>query len=291
MVQFNVMNHNNIDPAIVEIVRRALQEDLGDGDVTSECTVPADLALEGRFVARAAGVIAGLEIAGLVFRLLDERVTFETKVADGARVRNLQTLAVVRGPGRALLSGERTALNLLQRMSGIATTARRYVEAVKGTQAVILDTRKTVPGLRILDKMAVRLGGAQNHRTGLYDMVLIKNNHIAAVGGDIAEAVKRVRAGDARRRPIEVEVRDFDELRQALPLNVERIMLDNMTPEQMQQAVALVGGRTPLEASGGITLKNAAEVARTGVDFISVGALTHSVKALDISLWIEQVES
>jgi nicotinate-nucleotide pyrophosphorylase (carboxylating) len=284
------MNYKNIDPAIIEIVHRALEEDLGDGDVTSEYTVPEDLALEGRFVARAAGVIAGLEIAGLVFRLLDERVTFETKVTDGARVRNLQTLAVVRGPGRALLSGERTALNLLQRMSGIATTANRYVEAVKGTQAVILDTRKTVPGLRILDKMAVRLGGAQNHRTGLYDMVLIKNNHIAAVGGDIAEAVKRVRAGDARRRPIEVEVRDFDELRQALPLNVERIMLDNMTPEQMRQAVALVGGRTPLEASGGITLKNAAEVARTGVDFISVGALTHSVKALDISLWIEQVE-
>jgi nicotinate-nucleotide pyrophosphorylase (carboxylating) len=283
------MNKINMDPVVVEIVRRALEEDLGDGDVTSECTVPETLMLEGRFVARAAGVIAGLEIADLVFSLLDERVTFEAKVKDGEYVRNRQTLAVVRGPGRALLSGERTALNLLQRMSGIATMAQRYVKAVEGTRAIILDTRKTVPGLRVLDKMAVRLGGAQNHRTGLYDMALIKNNHIAAVGGDVAEAVRRVRQGDPRRRPIEVEVRDFNELRQALPLNIDRIMLDNMSPEQMRQTVELVGGRTPLEASGGITLKNAAEVARTGVDFISVGALTHSVKALDISLWIEQV--
>ena len=281
------MNQSIFDPAIVEIVRRALEEDLGDGDVTSECTVPESLVLEGRFVARSSGVIAGLEIAGLVFSLLDERVTFEAKVGDGQSVRNRQTLALVRGPGRALLSGERTALNLLQRMSGIATTSRRYVKAVEGTRAVILDTRKTVPGLRVLDKMAVRLGGAQNHRTGLYDMVLIKNNHIAAVGGDIAEAVRRVRRGDALKRLIEVEVRNFDELRQALPLNVDRIMLDNMTPEQMRQAVALVSERVPLEASGGITLKNVAEVAHTGVDYISVGALTHSVKALDISLWIE----
>jgi nicotinate-nucleotide pyrophosphorylase (carboxylating) len=277
---------------ITEIIQRALVEDVGSGDITSECTIPEDLVLSGRFVARAQGILAGLEIAGMVFQSLDERVTLQRLVDDGQEVAPLQTLAEIKGPGRALLSGERTALNILQRMSGIATQSRSYVDAVKGTQAIILDTRKTAPGLRILDKLAVRLGGAQNHRTGLYDMVLIKNNHISAVGGDLIEAVRRVHTGDQLGRKIEVEVRSMHELHQALSLqdlhlDVDRILLDNMDLEQLRQAVALTGRRIPLEASGGITIDNVAEVASTGVDFISVGALTHSVKALDISLWIE----
>jgi nicotinate-nucleotide pyrophosphorylase (carboxylating) len=227
----------------------------------------------------------------MVFQFLDERVEIHRLALDGQEVVPLETLAKVKGPGRALLSGERTALNILQRMSGIATQTRRFVDAVKHTHAIILDTRKTAPGLRVLDKLAVRQGGAQNHRTGLYDMALIKNNHISAVGGNLVEAVRRVRTGDALQRKIEVEVRSMEELHQALGLaelhlDVDRILLDNMNLDQLRQAVALTGGRVPLEASGGITLENVAEVASTGVDYISVGALTHSVKALDISLWI-----
>jgi nicotinate-nucleotide pyrophosphorylase (carboxylating) len=282
-IGFNSMT--NIE--ILDILQRALAEDIGDGDITSECTIPETLWLEGRFVARAEGVIAGLEIAGMVFRLLDQSVQIDPLAEDGQSVQPMQTLARLRGPGRALLSGERTALNILQRMSGIATQTRRYVQAVKGTSAVILDTRKTVPGLRSLDKMAVRIGGAMNHRNGLYDMALIKNNHIAAAGGDLGEAVRRVRQANLGSRLVEIEVRSLEELSQALTLPVDRIMLDNMTIAQLRQAVALTAGRIPLEASGGITLGNVAEIASTGVDFISVGALTHSVIALDISLWIE----
>jgi nicotinate-nucleotide pyrophosphorylase (carboxylating) len=276
-----------LSPDMIAIVQRSLEEDIGDGDVTTQCTVPAELWLEGSFVARAEGNVAGLQVARLVFTLLDERVAFRPEVDDGQAVLPLQVLARVYGPGRALLTGERTALNLFQRVSGIATLTRRYVQAVSGTKAIILDTRKTAPGLRTLDKLGVHLGGGQNHRMGLYDMALIKNNHISAVGGDLAEAVRRVRGCDPRQRPVEIEVRSLDELRQALELNVDRILLDNMTPEQLRQAVALTGGRVPLEASGGITLENVAEIAHTGVDYISIGALTHSVKALDISLWIE----
>jgi nicotinate-nucleotide pyrophosphorylase (carboxylating) len=282
-IGFNSMT--NIE--ILDILQRALAEDIGDGDITSECTIPETLWLEGRFVARAEGVIAGLEIAGMVFRLLDQSVQIDPLAEDGQSVQPMQTLARLRGPGRALLSGERTALNILQRMSGIATQTRRYVQAVKGTSAVILDTRKTVPGLRSLDKMAVRIGGAMNHRNGLYDMALIKNNHIAAAGGDLGEAVRRVRQANLGSRLVEIEVRSLEELSQALTLPVDRIMLDNMTIAQLRQAVALTAGSIPLEASGGITLGNVAEIASTGVDFISVGALTHSVIALDISLWIE----
>jgi nicotinate-nucleotide pyrophosphorylase (carboxylating) len=182
-----------------------------------------------------------------------------------------------------VLSGERVALNFLQRMSGIATLTRRFVEAARGTRAVILDTRKTAPGLRALDKWAVRLGGGQNHRMGLYDMVLIKDNHIAAVGS-ITEAVARVRAGDPRHRPIEVEVTTLAELGEALALGVDRIMLDNMSHEQMREAVRITSGRIPLEASGGVRLDTVQAIAATGVDFISAGAITHSISALDISL-------
>jgi nicotinate-nucleotide pyrophosphorylase (carboxylating) len=269
------------------IVSRALDEDIGDGDVTTDCTVSPDTRLQGEFIAKQPGVIAGLEAARLAFTLIDERARLSQAVADGDLVEPGQVVASVEGAGRALLSGERTALNLLQRMSGIATLTRQYVDAVRGTRAVILDTRKTAPGLRAFDKWAVRLGGGQNHRFGLYDMVLIKDNHIAAVGGSLSEAVRRVRAGDARHRPIEVEVTDQSELRQAQTLGVQRILLDNMSLGEMREAVQLVAGRVPLEASGNVSLQNVAEVAATGVEYISVGALTHSVRALDISLEVK----
>jgi len=265
------------------IILRSLEEDIADGDITTLCTVPENAMLEGRFIAKEAAVIAGLEIAGLTFSLLDEHLCFVSQIADGDRAEKGQIIATVRGSVRAILSGERVALNFLQRMSGIATLTRQFADAVKGTSAKILDTRKTAPGLRLFDKWAVRSGGGHNHRFGLYDMVLIKDNHISAVGS-ISEAVARVRAGDTRKRAVEVEVKNMAELREALFLGLDRIMLDNMTTEQMREAVLLTDGRVPLEASGNVSLENVAEIAATGVDFISVGTLTHSAKATDISL-------
>ncbi len=265
------------------LLRFALAEDLGDGDITTLSTIPAPSHYTGDFLVKAAGVIAGLGVAQRVFTLLDPAVTFTALAADGDLVGPGDIVAAVTGPGRALLTGERVALNFMQRMSGIATATRRYVNAVVGTRAVILDTRKTVPGLRLLDKWAVRLGGGQNHRIGLYDMALIKDNHIAAVGS-LTEAVHRVRESDSKQRPIEVEVTSLAQLREALALPIDRILLDNMTPAQMAEAVQITGGKIPLEASGGVTLDTVAAIAATGVDFISVGALTHSVTALDISL-------
>ena len=280
----------NSSPELLEqvkpIVQHALDEDIGDGDVTTLCTIPEDATLEGRFIAKAAGIIAGLEVARLTFALLDERIQLEFFVHDGDPVSTGQVFGRINGPTRALLTGERTALNFLQRMSGIATLTRQYVEAVKPHQAIILDTRKTAPGLRLLDKWAVKLGGGENHRGGLFDMVLIKNNHITAVGS-ITAAINRVRGCDDRHRPIEVEVRTLDELREALALRPDRILLDNMSLAQMRQAVQLAGERVPrvlLEASGNVTLETVNAIAATGVDYISSGALTHSVKALDISL-------
>ncbi|MBX3002241.1 MAG: carboxylating nicotinate-nucleotide diphosphorylase [Caldilineaceae bacterium] len=270
------------------IVRRALEEDIGDGDVTTRCTVAADAIYRGRFLAKAGGVIAGLDVVTLTFQLLDGRVEVLPLVAEGSLVERGTVIATASGPGHALLSGERTALNLLQRMSGIATLTRRFVDAVAGTNAVILDTRKTAPGLRLFDKRAVLLGGGQNHRIGLYDMALIKDNHIAAAGG-ITAAVERVRAGDERRHPIEVEVTNFDQLHEAISLHVDRIMLDNMSVEQMAEAVRMTAGRIPLEASGNVSLETVAAIAATGVDFISVGALTHSVRALDVSFDLEAI--
>jgi len=297
------MTHSQIDsasssaPALGEIeviVRRALAEDIGEGDVTTDSTVAAGARLRGEFIAKQRGVVAGLEVARLVLASLDEQLQFSARVAEGERVERGQVIATVEGLGRALLTGERTALNLLQRMSGIATLTRQFVDAVQGTRAIILDTRKTAPGLRVLDKWAVRLGGGQNHRFGLYDMALIKDNHIAAVGGSLAEAVRHVRASDPRQRPIEVEVTNQDELSQALGLTppVDRILLDNMSPDELRAAVRLAasGGRVPLEASGTVTLENVAQVAATGVDYISIGALTHSVRALDISLELKRVD-
>ncbi len=272
---------------VERIIANALAEDIGDGDVTTMLTIPAATILEGDFIAKEAGVVAGLAAAALVFAQMRQpmqtAVTLTPLVADGATVTPRQVIATLRGPGRVILSGERTALNLLQRMSGIASLTRRYVDAVQGTAAVILDTRKTAPGLRVLDKWAVRLGGGQNHRFGLYDMAMIKDNHIAAVGS-LREAVQLVRDGDPRQRPIEVEVTTLAQLAEALPLPVDRILLDNMPATQMAAAVEMTAGRIPLEASGNVNLATVAAIAATGVDFISVGALTHSVKALDMSL-------
>jgi nicotinate-nucleotide pyrophosphorylase (carboxylating) len=268
------------------IVRRALREDIGDGDVTSQWIVPPDATLNGQFIAKEAGVVAGLEIVRLTYSSVDEHMQLTPQVADGDQVQRGQMIAAISGPGRALLGGERVALNFLQRMSGIATLTRRFVEAVQGTSAVILDTRKTAPGLRTLDKWAVRLGGGQNHRFGLYDMVLVKDNHITAAGS-ISAAVTRVRAENSRGLPIEVEVKNLVELREALELDLDRVMLDNLSLAEMCDAVRLTSGRVPLEASGNVTLENVAAIAATGVDYISVGMLTHSVRALDISLLLE----
>lgn len=276
-----------MDNQIEEIVSRALSEDIGSGDVTTDSIVPAESEVRGRFIAKSEGTVAGWDVVKTTFNLLDERVKVFQSVSDGADVKPGEVIGSVTGPGRAILSGERVALNFFQRMSGIATIARRFVEAAAGTNAVILDTRKTAPGLRVLDKMAVRIGGASNHRTGLYDMVLIKENHIAEAGG-IEEAVRLIRTNAAAALKIEVEVRTLEELKAVLPLGVDRVLLDNMDTNTMRKAVKLTDGRVPLEASGKMSLRRVAAVAATGVNFISVGALTHSVTAMDISLMIDK---
>ena len=261
---------------------RALEEDIGPGDVTTNTIVPADASLRGRIVAKQDGVVAGLEIAKQVMLALSQHVKFAAEVEDGEKVTRGTVLANLDGPARALLTGERTALNFLGRMSGIASLTRKFVDAVSGTKAIILDTRKTAPGLRITDKLAVRLGGGQNHRTGLFDMVLIKDNHID-FAGSITAAVQRVRASGTMLE-IEVETRSLDNVGEALALGVERILLDNMSTATMRQAVAICDRRAKLEASGNVTLDNVLEVASTGVDYISVGALTHSPQVFDVSL-------
>jgi nicotinate-nucleotide pyrophosphorylase (carboxylating) len=267
---------------ISQCIQRALAEDIGSGDVTTDSIVPTGASLRGRIVAKQDGIVAGLAVAEEVFRTLDRSITFAAKVEDGSRVTKGAVLVDIAGPARALLTGERTALNFLGRMSGIATLTREFVDAVAATSSTILDTRKTAPGLRTLDKLAVQLGGAKNHRTGLFDMVLIKDNHID-FAGSISAAVERVRASGTT-LPIEVETRTLENVREALGLGVERILLDNMTAETMRTAVKIVNGRAKLEASGNVTLENVLEVAQTGVDYISVGALTHSPRVFDVSL-------
>jgi len=270
---------------IIAAIKRALDEDIGTGDETTNAIVPVDSSLHGQILAKQEGVIAGLEIAAAVFHQLNEGVTFSAQVTDGALVATRTVVADVRGPARALLTGERAALNFLGRMSGIATLTRRFVAAVEGTGAQILDTRKTAPGLRTLDKLAVKLGGGVNHRTGLFDMILIKDNHID-FAGSITAAVERARLA-ATGLEIEVEARTLNDVKESLTLNVERILLDNMTLDMMREAVSINAGRAKLEASGNISLETVGAVARTGVDFISVGALTHSPKVFDVSLeWV-----
>jgi len=280
---------NNALPAeIISCIRRALEEDIGNGDATTNSIVPETATLKGKIIAKQSGIVAGLEIANAVFLELSENVIFKQLVSDGSEVEKKTIIATVEGSARALLTGERTALNFLGRMSGIATLTRQFVRAVSGSDAQILDTRKTAPGLRMLDKKAVQLGGGRNHRVGLFDMILIKDNHID-FAGSISTAVQRARAA-ATNLEIEVETRNLEDVKEALDLGVERILLDNMTPETMRRAVALAGGRARLEASGNINLENVSDVARTGVDYISVGALTHSPKVFDVSLeWSENV--
>lgn len=277
---------NTVLPAdIITCIRTALEEDIGTGDVTTNSIVPADAGLRGNIVAKQSGVVAGLAVASAVFHQLDPAVMLTPAVTDGAIVANRTVLAKVDGPARALLTGERTALNFLGRMSGIATLTRQFVDEVSGTGVQILDTRKTAPGLRMLDKLAVHLGGGGNHRIGLFDMILIKDNHID-FAGSITAAVERARAEDSGLE-IEVEARTLEDVSEALSLRVKRILLDNMSISLMKQAVTINAGRAKLEASGNINLDNVSEVARTGVNYISVGALTHSAKVFDVSLeWV-----
>ena len=261
----------------------ALAEDMPNGDITSESVIPAGSRSEAYFLAKEDGVLAGLPVASRVFQKLDPSIIFIERFREGAAFHQSDRLARVKGPTIALLKGERTALNFLQRLCGVATITRRFVEAVAGTKARILDTRKTTPGLRLLEKYAVRTAGATNHRVSLSDMVLIKDNHLRRVGS-VSEAVRRARAAARPGMRVEVEAADLLQVREALAAKADMIMLDNMSIETMRQAVGLAAGRVPLEASGNMTLDRVRAVAETGVDFISVGALTHSAKAIDISL-------
>jgi len=272
------------DLLIAPVVAASLAEDLGrSGDITSLACIDAEARLTCAFVARNAGVIAGLACARLAMRALDPEARIETYLADGAQVRPGERLAVVEAKARAVLSAERTALNLLGRLSGVATLTRAYVDAVAGTAARIIDTRKTTPGLRALEKYAVRMGGGANHRFGLDDAILIKDNHVAACGG-VTEALRRARARAGHMVKIEVEVDSLGQLREALEGGPDIVMLDNFTLADLREAVAIAGGRVVLEASGGVSLTTVGDIARTGVDLISVGALTHSAPVLDIGL-------
>ncbi len=276
-----------LDPvALRDIVASAIREDLGPGDVTTELTVPPGRRARGRIVAGEAGTVAGLAVAAAVFAHLDPGCAFNPLVDDGTRVAAGQTVAEVVGSARAILSGERTALNFLQRLSGIATLTARFVDQLAGTGCRVLDTRKTVPGLRALDKYAVRVGGGLNHRQGLFDGVLIKDNHILAAGG-IRAAVERARRMAPPLLRVEVEVGTLDEVREALDAGADMLLLDNMSVSTIREAVRIVARRVPVEASGGIRLETARVVAETGVDYLSVGALTHSPPALDMHLDLE----
>lgn len=273
------------EAAARDVVARALAEDVGSGDVTTLATVDGDAQCRAEIVAREEGVIAGLGVARMTFEALDPAVSFERLAADGDRAAANAVLARLAGRTRTILVGERVALNFLQRMSGIATLTAQYVAAVKGTKARILDTRKTAPGLRALDKYAVRAGGGMNHRMGLFDGVLIKDNHIRAAGG-IQEAVERARKSAHHVARVEVEVETLEEVEEGLAAGAEVLLLDNMDVGQISRAVELIAGRCETEVSGGVTLKSVRKLAECGVDYISVGALTHSAPALDIALEI-----
>jgi nicotinate-nucleotide pyrophosphorylase (carboxylating) len=269
-------------PAEIErVVAAALEEDLGSGDATSRSTLPAGARCAAVVVSRAQGIVSGLPLVEAVFDACPGQVSLELLREDGDSVGPGTALAALEGDATTILSGERTALNFLAHLSGIATLTGRYVEAVAGTQAMILDTRKTTPGLRQLEKYAVRCGGGTNHRLGLYDAILIKDNHLM-LSGTLEQAVARARA--ASDLEITVEVEDLRQLTEALDARADRILLDNMSADMLRTSVEIVAGRVPLEASGGITLESVAEVASTGVDFISIGSITHSAPALDVSL-------
>jgi len=270
-----------------KIIEQALLEDIGTGDITTESIIPSNLKAKGIIKTSDEGVVAGLDIARLVFQKLDSDNTFQEKIIDGTKITQGKLLAEITGSARTILKGERVALNFLQRMSGIATITSKFCQEVKDFPVRIVDTRKTTPGLRILEKYAVRMGGGHNHRFGLYDAVLIKDNHIAAAGG-IKSAVNSVRKQISHTVKIEVEVENLSQLQEALEMRVDVIMLDNMNLNVMKKAVKTAKDKVLLEASGRVTLENVKEIAQTGVDLISIGALTHSVKSLDISMEISK---
>lgn len=277
-----------MDKSILKTISTALKEDVKNGDITTKATISKSKKAVGKFLVKADGIIAGLEIAKAVFKSIDPKIKFELKINDGSKVKYGDVAAIVSGRAQSLLTAERTALNFLQRMSGIATSANNYSEKVKHTKAKVIDTRKTVPGLRSLDKLAVNLGGCSNHRIGLYDMFLIKDNHIE-VAGSISKAVEACVKYNKKHRTkfkIEVETKNLNEVEEALTTKADIIMLDNFEIDEMKKAVKIINGKCKVEASGGVNLDTVKTIAETGVDFISVGALTHSVKALDISLEI-----
>ena len=284
------MEYNRLllDHTVLRLVQIALAEDIGVGDITTEALVMEDALAQATFIAKSPGVIAGRDIASLAMTEVDPALGCEWSVEDGDRVEKGSAIGQVRGPAASILTAERTALNFLQRMSGVATLTRRYVDSIAGTGATMLDTRKTIPGWRILDKYAVAMGGGSNHRMGLWDMVMIKDNHIAAHGSitGAVEAVRRYLSGRSGAAiPIEVETTTLEQVREALSVEgVTRIMFDNASLEMMREGVAIVGGRCETEASGNVSLETVRGIAETGVQFISCGALTHSVAALDISL-------
>jgi nicotinate-nucleotide pyrophosphorylase [carboxylating] (EC 2.4.2.19) len=273
------MNWERVD----YLIDLALEEDLPAGDITTEAIVPPGLSASGVFLAKEDGVLAGIEMAAKVFQRIDPSITFKKIKDDGQEFKDGEILAEVKGKAASLLKAERTALNFLQRLSGISTLTRAFVQEVSGTKAVILDTRKTTPGWRYLEKYAVRMGGGQNHRKNLSEMMLIKDNHIRIAGG-ITAALKRAKGKITAGIKIEVEATTLDEVKEALTGGADMIMLDNMSLEQIRRAVELVAGRVPLEVSGKVNLQIVRQIALTGVDYISVGALTHSFKSADISL-------
>lgn len=266
-----------------ELIKRALTEDIGTGDITTLATVSSEAKISGRFLAKEDGVVCGLDIVSRVFALVDENVGFKALCRDGDRVKKGEVIAKISGRAQSILTGERVALNFLQRLSGIATRTRKAVEEIAGTSAVIADTRKTTPGLRVLEKYAVKTGGGSNHRFNLADGILIKDNHIRAAGG-ITQAITKAREQAPHTLKIEVEVESFEQIEEALACKADIIMLDNMTIEDMKRAVGIIARRALTEASGNMGDRNLLEVAQTGVDIISIGALTHTVKAMDISL-------
>ena len=266
-----------------ELLLAALREDVGTGDITTMSCIPAENRAEGRYLVKEDGVLCGLSVAERDFALIDPAITLTPKAQDGDHVKKGDVIATVSGPARGILTGERVGLNLMQRMSGVATMTAKAVSEVAGTKATIVDTRKSTPGLRVLEKYAVRVGGGKNHRFNLADGVLIKDNHIAAAGG-IRQALEAARRTAPHVMKLEVEVEDLAGVREALDAGADVIMLDNMSPAAMTEAVALIGGRALTEASGNMGDRDIKEVARCGVDLISIGALTHSVRSLDISL-------
>ena len=268
------------------IIENALAEDIHTGDITTLAVVRERHEVHARLTAKESFILAGIEVAARVFRMVDPRIVFTPRFSDGDPLKSGDVIAEMLGDAASLLQGERVALNFLQRMSGVATLTARYVAAVKGTKARIVDTRKTTPGLRILDKYAVRVGGGNNHRSGLYDGLLIKENHITAAGG-ISIAIARARAYIPHTMKIEVETETLAEVAEALAAGADIIMLDNMDMAAMREAVAMIAGRALVEASGGVNLETVREIAETGVDIISVGALTHSCRAMDISMLLE----